>query len=132
MNEATRQMIIEILTTPPSNGDTHPMEFISDSSHGWLKIPVSAYQLADAPASPCSYTDNDNVYLEEDSDAPRFLKAMGITKRRDGGDSWSEEGSEESWYIPERNLSSQRRHNEVSPRNMRPLTDSNYSYSTGR
>ena len=144
MNDTTRQQIIELLTTPPTNGDTHTMEFISDSSHGWLKVPVSAYQLADAPASRFSYTDSDNVYLEEDADAPRFLKSVGITKRLDdgeverqitpNGDSWvvttdpaSEEGSEaESWYIPERNLVNQRRYNEVSPRDMESLNDPAY------
>ena len=124
MNDATRQQIIELLTTPPTNGDTHTMEFISDSSHGWLKVPVSAYQLADAPASRFSYADSDNVYLEEDSDAPRFLKAVGIVNRDSGL-----ELDGERWYIPERNLVNQRRYNEVSPRDMRPLLDANYSDS---
>jgi hypothetical protein len=124
MNDTTRQQIIELLTTPPTNGDTHTMEFISDSSHGWLKVPVSAYQLANAPASRFSYTDNDNVYLEEDMDAPRFLKAVGIVNRDSGL-----ELDGERWYIPERNLVNQRRCNEVSPRDMRPLLDANYSDS---
>ena len=121
MNDATRQQIIELLTTPPTNGDTHTMEFISDSSHGWLKVPVSAYQLADAPASRFSYTDSDNVYLEEDADAPRFLKAVGIVNRDSGL-----ELDGERWYIPERNLVNQRRYNEVSPRDMASLNDPNY------
>jgi len=113
MNDTTRQQIIELLTTPPTNGDTHTMEFISDSSHGWLKVPVSAYELADAPASSYSYTDGENVYLEEDMDAPRFMKSAGIVNRDSGF-----EVDSERWYIPERNLSLQRRYNEVSPRDM--------------
>jgi hypothetical protein len=121
MNDATRQQIVEILTTPPTNGDTHAMEFISDSSHGWLKVPVSAYQLADAPASRFSYTDSENVYLEEDADAPRFLKAVGIVNRDSGL-----ELDGERWYIPERNLVNQRRYNEVSPRDMASLNDPKY------
>ena len=129
MNDTTRQQIIELLTTPPNNGDTHTMEFISDSSHGWLKVPVSAYQLANAPASRFSYTDSDNVYLEEDSDAPRFLKAVGIVNRDSGL-----ELDGERWYIPERNLVNQRRYNEVSPRDMASLNDPAYSspFETGK
>ncbi len=126
MNDTTRQQIVEILTTPPTNGDTHTMEFISDSSHGWLKIPVSAYQLADAPASRFSYTDSDNVYLEEDADAPRFLKAVGIAKRENDPENHDLELDGERWYIPERNLVNQRRYNEVSPRDMERLNDPNY------
>ena len=118
MNDTTRQQIVELLTTPPTNGDTHTMEFISDSSHGWLKIPVSAYELADAPASQFSYTDGENVYLEEDMDAPRFLKAVGIVNRDSGL-----ELDGERWFIPERSLSLQRRYNEVSPRDMESLID---------
>jgi len=118
MNDTTRQQIVELLTTPPTNGDTHTMEFISDSSHGWLKIPVSAYELADAPASQFSYTDGENVYLEEDMDAPRFLKTVGIVNRNSGL-----ELDGERWFIPERSLSLQRRYNEVSPRDMESLID---------
>jgi len=130
MNDTTRQRIIEILTTPPNNGDTHTMEFISDSAHGWLKVPVSAYKLAEAPASSHSYYDGDPtgtldsaefVYLEEDMDALRFLKAVGIVNRDSGL-----ELDGERWYIPERHLASQRRYNELSPRDMNRIHDPAY------
>ena len=149
MNDTTRQRIIEILTTPPNNGDTHTMEFISDSAHGWLKVPVSDYKIAEAPASSHSYYDGDPtgtldsaefVYLEEDMDAPRFLKAVGIHKRPDGGDEYERETEKgfiyrrrtlaltggTSWYIPERHLASQRRYNELSPRDMNRIHDPAY------
>ena len=134
MNDTTRPQITELLTTPPTNGDTHTMEFISDSAHGWLKVPVSAYQLAEAPASSHSYYDGDPtgtldsaefVYLEEDMDAPRFLKSVGITVR---GDEYSPSQGDgmTDWYIPERHLASQRRYNELSPRDMQPIHDPAY------
>jgi hypothetical protein len=120
----TIEQIYELLTVSETpNGDTHNMEFISDPAHGWLKVPHLAYQLAGAPASPHSYTDGEFCYLEEDSDAPRFLDQVGITVRPDGGGLERDGGS---WYIPSRELQHQRRYNEVSPRDMKRLHDPAY------
>jgi len=100
------------------------MEFISDPAHGWLKVSTLAYELAEAPASSHSYTDGEFCYLEEDSDAPRFLDQVGITVRPDGG---GLEKDGDSWYIPSRELQHQRRYNEVSPRDMKRLHDPAYA-----
>lgn len=53
--------------------------FVEDSGHGWLKVPHSELRrlgIADS-ISPCSYSNGDYAYLEEDLDAGVFIKAMG-------------------------------------------------------
>jgi hypothetical protein len=52
-------------------------DFISDPGHGWLKVERAElialgiiYKI-----SNCSYQDRSYVYLEEDCDAPIFIKA---------------------------------------------------------
>lgn len=50
--------------------------FHSDPGHGWLEIPKSDLAaLGPIPISSSSYEDEHNVYLEEDADASRFLRA---------------------------------------------------------
>ncbi|GAI27681.1 unnamed protein product, partial [marine sediment metagenome] len=52
-------------------------DFYSDPSHGWLK--VQRKELAELgienEISVYSYQKGDAVYLEEDSDAPKFMDA---------------------------------------------------------
>lgn len=54
--------------------------FISDIGHGWLAVPLKDYLLSGIAASPFSYRDNLQVYLEEDWDAGLFMAAMNIDK----------------------------------------------------
>lgn len=51
------------------------LNFHFDAGHGWLAVPKSI-KLASRYASPYSYQDRENYYLEEDSDAPKFLEAF--------------------------------------------------------
>ena len=55
-------------------------DFHSDAGHGWLKVHVT--QLIDfAPHvefSNHSYHDDEHFYLEEDCDAPKFLRELTI------------------------------------------------------
>lgn len=51
---------------------TLKLNFHFDACHGWLQVPKSL-TLAAKHCSTFSYSDAQNYYLEEDSDAPRFL-----------------------------------------------------------
>lgn len=54
-----------------------PIVFHSDAGHGWLEVPrklVKALGI-EAEISSFSYQKHGTVYLEEDSDAPKFIKA---------------------------------------------------------
>lgn len=56
--------------------------FYTDPGHGWLAVPLSELErlgIADK-ISTCSYVKGHTVFLEEDCDAPLFIKAAGITK----------------------------------------------------
>lgn len=59
------------MTNPPTYGH------YSDPSHGWLAVPVRVWQLSGAKISEYSYWSDRSqmVYLEEDADAPAFIKA---------------------------------------------------------
>ena len=49
---------------------------IHDSAHGWIKAPLGlVYSLGLTP-SRYSYHDSTHAYLEEDCDAPRFIRAL--------------------------------------------------------
>lgn len=56
------------------------LNFYTDPSHGWLKVPMDVFKgLAAAivgQISHCSYMTPDAVFLEEDSDAPKFIKHL--------------------------------------------------------
>jgi len=55
---------------------TTEYHFHEDAGHGWLKVPrkeLADLNLTDRISS-CSYDDGTFVYLEEDDDAPLFLK----------------------------------------------------------
>lgn len=86
------------------------MEWIADPGHAWLRVPMNVYVASGVHASPCSYTETDYVYLEEDCDAPALIKALGLGE----------------WYIPRREFPYQQRYNEMHPRDMKRLVDSEY------
>jgi hypothetical protein len=54
--------------------------FISDPGHGWLEVPRATVEASGFTPSSYSYYDpkTELVYLEEDCDAPGYLKAAGI------------------------------------------------------
>lgn len=51
--------------------------FYEDAGHGWLKVPYSAvvFLKLQKLISKYSYRNGSNVYLEEDADAPAFIKS---------------------------------------------------------
>lgn len=52
------------------------LKFHYDSGHGWLEVPKTLFIniIGKECDSGYSYEDKDNYYLEEDCDAPEFLK----------------------------------------------------------
>ena len=52
--------------------------FIEDPGHGWLEVPRPLVRHLNIDVSTYSYYDaaSDNLYLEEDIDAGRFVKAF--------------------------------------------------------
>ena len=56
------------------------LRFISDAGHGWLEVPRADIMASGVVPSQYSYVDmaKDLVYLEEDCDAPKFIKAAGL------------------------------------------------------
>ncbi len=59
------------------------LHWYNDSGHGWLGVPMRML-LASGVAkdiSHCSYLSNAEkvAYLEEDCDAPKFLRAIGMS-----------------------------------------------------
>jgi hypothetical protein len=56
--------------------------FIADPGHAWLAVPLEEIRklgIADK-ISACSYMTKEMAYLEEDCDAPVFIKAAGLTR----------------------------------------------------
>lgn len=49
---------------------------IHDSGHGWIKAPLDLVYALGITPSRYSYFDHEHAYLEEDCDAPRFLRAL--------------------------------------------------------
>lgn len=58
------------------------LTFISDAGHGWLAVPVAAYPDALEYGTGFGYWDglNEVAYLEEDCEAPAFMRAHGIKR----------------------------------------------------
>lgn len=56
---------------------TH-LTFVNDPGHGWLKVPLTdiAALGIEAQITPYSYIEGQYAYLEEDLDAPHYLKAL--------------------------------------------------------
>jgi hypothetical protein len=57
--------------------------FFIDSGHGWLEVPQSEVVASGAKISAYSYYDpvTGMAYLEEDCDAPAFLRATGKDRK---------------------------------------------------
>jgi len=57
---------------------TRKYTMYSDGGHGWLKVAKLELQWYDVgeQISPYSYQRGDYAYLEEDCDAPKFIKAL--------------------------------------------------------
>ena len=63
----------------PAGDGNRTYRFFADSGHGWLEVPRAEVVASGAKISTYSYYDplTDMAYLEEDCDAPAFLKAVG-------------------------------------------------------
>lgn len=61
---------------------TDKLRFYSDSGHGWLAVPVRMLANSGVLRQMSRYSYHDAqtaiAYLEEDCDAPLFLREMGI------------------------------------------------------
>ncbi len=54
---------------------THTFIFHTDPGHGWLEVPKEIVKSVGIKVSSYSYENGRYAYLEEDSDAPRFIAA---------------------------------------------------------
>ena len=52
-----------------------PLVFVSDPGHGWLQVPLADYPDALNYGTGYGYVDAEHAYLEEDCEAPAFLRA---------------------------------------------------------
>ncbi len=50
-------------------------KFYHDAGHGWLAVPIEEVRELNVKISQYSYIKGETVYLEEDCDAPLFMKA---------------------------------------------------------
>ena len=73
-----------------------PIRFVSDPGHGWLECPIDSVLLSGAKVSEYSYEDREKglAYLEEDCDAPAYLKATGRF-----GEKLAEENSNQDSFV---------------------------------
>jgi hypothetical protein len=73
------------------------LDYIQDPGHGWIAADLTRLQslgIADT-ITPYSYRDNDLIWLEEDCDAPRYLRALSaagipytLRETHTRGDAW--------------------------------------------
>lgn len=69
----------------PRTAGVKKLHFYSDPAHGWLKVSLKELErlgIADK-ITPCSYVRGQYAYLEEDCDAPLYMKAY---KEAHGGE----------------------------------------------
>lgn len=69
----------------PRTSGVKKLHFYSDPAHGWLKVGIGELErlgIADK-ITPCSYVRGQYAYLEEDCDAPLYMKAY---KEAHGGE----------------------------------------------
>lgn len=52
------------------------LNFIADDGHGWLEVSLKDYPFAKKCATGYGYRKGNTIYLEEDAEAPAFLKVM--------------------------------------------------------
>ncbi len=73
-----------------------PLRFVSDPGHGWLECPIESVVLSGVKISDYSYADRKIglAYLEEDCDAPAYLKAIGRF-----GEKITEEASNQDSFV---------------------------------
>ena len=73
------------------------LDYVQDPGHGWIAadLPMLSRLGLVSQVSPYSYRDNDLIWLEEDSDAPRYLRALSaagipytIRETHTPGDAW--------------------------------------------
>lgn len=55
----------------------HPV-WIADPAHAWLKVPLEYVKASGYKPSEYSYRFGGFAYLEEDCDAPRYLRHIGV------------------------------------------------------
>lgn len=60
--------------------DRYELWFYQDVAHGWLQVPRELIEELNIQGeiSSYSYMDEHNVYLEEDSDLGKFMRAMEV------------------------------------------------------
>lgn len=75
--------------------ETITLDYIQDPSHGWIAAPLAQINALGVTPTPYSYRDGDTVYLEEDCDAPAYLRALtragiqySIREVHTRGDAW--------------------------------------------
>jgi hypothetical protein len=76
-------------TKPQNNVMTYPttadyLQWHSDPGHAWLEVSLTDVVRSKVAISPYSYVKGRRAYLEEDCDAPRFLKHVF-------GDEWQQQ-----------------------------------------
>jgi len=57
------------------------LAFIADPGHGWLRVPLDSLATLDMTPSHYSFVDTKKglAYLEEDCDAPAYIRALKAT-----------------------------------------------------
>lgn len=71
------------------------LDYIQDPGHGWISAPIEQINALGLNPTPYSYRDGETVYLEEDCDAPAYLRALtragiaySIRETHTRGDAW--------------------------------------------
>ena len=64
----------DLLTVEPTEAPV----WYSDSAHAWLRVPLAYVESSGYIPTPYSYRSADYAYLEEDRDAPAYLRHVGI------------------------------------------------------
>lgn len=54
--------------------------FVSDPGHGWLRVPLGHLLKSGYQPTEYSFYDHCYAFLEEDCDAPLFMRAAGVTQ----------------------------------------------------
>ena len=67
--------IDQVVNTVPQNPNN--LKWHNDPAHGWLEVPLAKVIEMGVEISEFSYQDDVNAYLEEDSDAPKYLRYTG-------------------------------------------------------
>lgn len=75
--------------------ETILLEYVQDPGHGWVAAQAEQVRALGVTPTPYSYQDGETVYLEEDCDAPAYLRALtragiaySIREVHTRGDAW--------------------------------------------